>query len=122
MKSNFKKLSTGLIGLSTFFISYAQSKNVTGVVQNETISKIQSNILTEIVSPLLGLATAVTFVLFLYGVVRFLLARANGQSEKFEAGRWHLIWGAVGLTILLSLWGILTSIASFTGSNIWFAK
>ncbi len=96
--------------------------NVTGVVQNDTIANIQSNILTEIVSPLLGLATAIAFALFLYGVVRFLIARANGDSAKFEAGRWHLIWGAVGLTILLSLWGILISIADFTGSNIWFAK
>jgi uncharacterized membrane protein len=97
-------------------------KNVTGVVQNESISKIQSNILTEIVSPLLGFATAIAFLLFLFGVVRFLLARANGESAKYEAGRWHLIWGVVGLTILLSLWGILISIADFTDSNIWFAN
>jgi hypothetical protein len=99
-----------------------ENNNVTGVVQNETIAKIQSDILTEIVSPLLGLATAIAFALFLYGVIRFLIARANGDSAKFEAGRWHLIWGTVGLAILLSLWGVLISIANFTDSNIWFAK
>lgn len=96
--------------------------NVTGVVQNDKIANIQSNIMTEIVSPLLGLATAIAFALFLYGVIRFLLARANGESAKYEAGRWHLIWGIVGLTVLLSLWGILISIGTFTDSNIWFVK
>ena len=87
-----------------------QNRNVTGVVDNSAIANIQSNIMTEIVSPLLGLATAIAFALFLYGVIRFLIARSNGDSSKFEAGRWHLIWGIVGLTILLSLWGILISI------------
>lgn len=99
-----------------------EKKHVTGVVDNSAIAKIQSNIMTELVSPLLGLATAIAFALFLYGVVRFLIARASGDSSKFEAGRWHLVWGIVGLTILLSLWGTLISIGSFTDSNIWFVK
>jgi hypothetical protein len=96
--------------------------HVTGVIQNEAIAKIQDNILTELLNPLLGLATAIAFVLFIYGGIKFMLARANGDASKFEAGRWHLIWGGVGLFILLSLWGILTSIGTFTDSNIWFVK
>ncbi len=96
--------------------------NVTGVVQNEAVAKIQDKILTEIVSPLLGLATAVAFVLFLFGMVRFLIAKSNGESEKFEQGKKHLLWGIAGLFIMLSIWGILIMIAGFTDSNIWFAK
>jgi len=96
--------------------------NVTGVVQNAAIAKMQDNILIEIVNPLLGLATTVAFVLFLFGVVRFLLAKANGESEKFEQGKKHLFWGALGLVVLLSIWGILIGIAGITKSNIWFAK
>ena len=96
--------------------------NITGVVQNETIAKIQDSILTEIISPLLGLATAVSFVLFLYGMLKFLLARANGESDKLDAGKKHIFWGGIGLLILVSIWSILASIGKFTSSNIWFTK
>jgi hypothetical protein len=44
------------------------------------------------------------------------------ESEKFEQGKKHLLWGITGLFIMLSMWGILIMIAGFTDSNIWFAK
>jgi Type IV secretion system pilin len=93
---------------------------ITGTVNNEAVAKIQDNVLTEIVSPLLGLATAIAFVLFLYGVVKFLIARANNDSAKFEAGKKHLFLGLIALFILVSIWTILGQIANITSSNIWF--
>ncbi len=94
--------------------------NLTGTVNNEGVAKIQDFIMTDIVSPLLGLATAIAFVLFLYGIIKFLIARATNDSAKFEAGKKHILWGGIALFILVSMWAILIQIAKITESNVWF--
>lgn len=50
---------------------------------------------------LLGLAA----VYFLYGVYEFI---ANFESEeKRAAGRQHMLWGVIGLFIIISVFGII---------------
>lgn len=93
---------------------------ITGTVNNEGVAKVQDFILTDIVTPLLGLATTLAFILFLYGVVKFLLARASNDVAKFEAGKKHILWGGLALFILVSMWALLGGIAKITNSNIWF--
>ena len=95
---------------------------VTGVVADTTISKYQNNFMTEVISPLIGLATAVAFALFLYGVLRFFINRAGGNVEEIEKGKKHMIWGILALTILISMWSILKGIGGVFSSNFWFVK
>ena len=95
-------------------------QDVTGVIQNSEIAGIQDKILTEIVSPIIGFVSTVAFVLFLYGVVKFLYYRARGEASQFEQGKKHLLYGVLGLAIMFSMWGILIWIAKITGSKIWF--
>ena len=96
-------------------------KNITGVVDNPAIAKIQSNILDIIVNPVLGLATAVSFCLFAYGILRFLINRTTNPEDATK-GKAHILWGGLGLFILLSIWSILISLGSFFDSKIWFVK
>jgi hypothetical protein len=92
---------------------------VTGVVKDSAVSTLQANILTEVVNPLLSVVTAFAFAWFIYGGVRFLLLKDKG-GEEMERGKKHLIFGTIGLFIILSLWGILGFLADATGSNVWF--
>ena len=96
-------------------------KKVTGIVDNAEIANIQSKILTEIVNPILQVALAITFFLFIYGGVRFMMSRVSNPTEASKYSN-HLFWGGLGLFILTSIWGIFNLIGSVTESNFWFLK
>jgi hypothetical protein len=66
---------------------------------------ILGKVITEIFSPLYQLAVAVAFVYFLYGVLMFIINM--NDPEKKNIGKRHLVWGTVGLFIILSVGGIL---------------
>ncbi len=58
-----------------------------------------------IINPLIILLFALATLYFIYGVVQFL---ANGDNEeKKTAGKNHMLWGIVGIAIMISVWGIL---------------
>ncbi len=95
-------------------------QDVTGVVQNSEVARVQDLILTEIVSPIIGLCSAIAFAMFAYGGVKFLYNRARGDINSLEQGKQHLVYGTLGLVVMFSLWGILIWIAKMTGSKIWF--
>ena len=95
--------------------------NITGVVNNPAIAKIQDNILDIIINPILGLSTAIAFALFIFGIFRFLVNRSTNPDET-EKGKKHILWGGLGLLILVSIWSILISIGGFFESNVWFVK
>lgn len=73
--------------------------------------QLLGNITREIFSPLYQLAVAVAFIYFLYGVVKFINAMRN--PEEKNTGKAHLLWGMVGLFIILSVGPILKLFASF---------
>lgn len=61
-----------------------------------------------IINPLIGLIFAVAVAIFLYGVLEFIF---NQQSEeKKTTGKSHMLWGVVGITIMMGVWGILNII------------
>ena len=68
---------------------------------------VLSNVITELFSPMYQLAVGVTIVYFLYGVVRYIIDLNTSNTERQEAGRQHLLYGMIGLFIVLSVGGIL---------------
>lgn len=68
------------------------------------IQKVNDLILTPIIVLLFALAVAY----FLFGLMKFIM---NQDSEEDQvAGKKHMAWGAVGLAIMVSVWGILNLI------------
>lgn len=68
------------------------------------------NVNREIINPLIIFLFALAVVLFLYGLVEFIKNGAN--DEKRTIGKSHMIWGIVGLTIMIGVWAILGIILS----------
>jgi hypothetical protein len=68
--------------------------------------QILTNIITQVFSPLYQVAVGVTILYFLYGVARYVVELNNPDSKT--TGRSHLLWGLVGLFIVLSVGGILS--------------
>ena len=73
----------------------------------EIIAIVSAQILRPIVLLLFALAT----VLFLWGVVEFLINRDN--EEERDRGKRHMIWGIVGLIIMFSATGIICVLINF---------
>lgn len=65
---------------------------------------------TMIINPLIYFLFALAVVFFLYGVLEFIFNQEN--EEKKTTGKSHMLWGIVGITIMLSVWTILNMILS----------
>ena len=64
-----------------------------------------ANVDRFIINPLIIFLFALALVFFLYGVLEFILSAGN--DEKRSTGKSHMIWGIVGLTIMIGVWSIL---------------
>lgn len=77
-------------------VAYAASVNFT---------EFLTNVNREIVNPLISFLFALALVYFLYGMFQFI---ASGTSdEKKTSGKSHMLWGVIGLSIMLGVWFIL---------------
>ena len=76
----------------------------------ELVIKVQ-DALEAIIPLLLVIAT----VVFLVGVVRYITA--GGDEEKLTTGRNTMIWGIVGLAVMLSVWGLAKIIVTTLGTG-----
>lgn len=73
------------------------------------------NVDNMIINPLIGLLFALAIVYFLYGVFEFLSNQAN--EEKKTTGKSHMMWGIIGITIMMGVWTILSIVLNTLGIN-----
>lgn len=68
-----------------------------------------------ILSGLVPLIVALAVVFFLYGVQKYILAGAS--EEKVKEGRNMMIYGIIGLFVMVSVWGLvrLVTLTFFQG-------
>lgn len=83
---------------------YLFSPNIAYASLNDFLTKVNA----QIVNPLIKFLFALAIAYFLYGVFEFISNQAN--EEKKTTGKSHMIWGIVGITIMLGVWGILSII------------
>ena len=57
------------------------------------------------IKPLTVLIMALSMLVFLWGVVRFIFA--SDDPKKITEGRTAMMWGIVGLFVMVSLWGLV---------------
>jgi len=85
-------------------IAYAASTNLNDFIKNVD---------NMIVNPLISLLFALAVVYFLYGVFEFLVNQTS--EEKKTSGKSHMLWGIIGITIMLGVWAILSIILNTLG-------
>ena len=77
-------------------VAYAASSSFDGFLTN--VNKL-------IINPLISLLFALAIVYFLYGVFEFVM---NSENEEAKTnGKSHMLWGVIGITIMLGVWTIL---------------
>ncbi len=90
-------------------VAYAMSTTLNGF-----IGKVD----TLIINPLIVLLFALALAYFLYGGFEFIASGAN--DEKKTTGKSHMLWGVLGLTIMMGVWfilGVIMSSLGITGIN-----
>lgn len=80
--------------------------------------QVLGRVVTEVFSPLYQAVAGVAFLYFLYGVVMFIINM--NDPEKKNTGKQHLLWGTIGLFIILSVGGILQLFNSILGGMFQF--
>lgn len=102
------KLIPGFLVSFLALPAYAQ-----GATVQDLIRKIVTGILQPVVALLFGLAT----VIFLWGVIQYVIAQAGDEKKLADAKR-VMIWGIIGLFIMASAWGIVQVLCDFFGTCV----
>ncbi len=76
----------------------------------QLITKIKS----EIVDPLISFLFILGLLFFLYGVWE--LVRGAESEEARATGRQHIMWGVIGMFIMISFYGIMNIICRTIGA------
>ena len=71
----------------------------------ELVDLIISSVLKPIVPLLVGLAV----VVFIYGVIIIMFSEGG---EKKEQGKMYMIWGIIGIFVMVSVWGLVNILQS----------
>ncbi len=108
----FLLLSALALMVTPFSLALAQVGTVgatttcSGAVNNITdvICKV-GNILNKIIPVVIVLGV----LYFVWGVVSFVLA---GDEEAKTAGRDRMIWGIIGLVVIVGMWGLVRIVAN----------
>lgn len=80
---------------------------------SESLNQFLGKVDTMILNPLIVLLFALALIYFLYGVFEFVSGQDN--DEKKTTGKSHMIWGVIGLTIMMGVWFIMGVILNTLG-------
>lgn len=73
-----------------------------------SVDSFVSNVNKLIINPLIILLFALAVVYFLYGVFQFISNQDNEEAKT--KGKSHMIWGVIGIVIMLGVFTILNII------------
>lgn len=71
---------------------------------------------TYVIDPIILVVFSAGFFLFMYGAVEMLINLNKGGDTK--EGKQHMIWGIVGMLIMVSVEGIINLVAGTFGLDI----
>lgn len=78
-----------------------------------TAQGIIDSITTMIFQPIAYLLFSIGFLVFMWGLVEFIANPTNSANK--EKGKKHMIFGVLGLLIMVSVWGIVDLITNTLG-------
>ena len=75
-------------------------------------------LIKNILNPLLYVLFSVALIVFVWGIVEFLWGQTRGTDENANNGKRHLLWGLIGLFIMLTAASIIGLVVNsfFPGS------
>ncbi|MDQ5971604.1 MAG: hypothetical protein QG566_550 [Patescibacteria group bacterium] len=84
-------------------------------IAEASVGTLMQSINRVILNPLIVFLFACAMLFFLYGVMQFIINPANEEMKK--KGKSHMIWGVVGMAIMVSVFGIMQIILNTLGGS-----
>ena len=78
--------------------------------------KILSRVNEYIINPLIGLMFSLALAYFIWGVISFIHHSADPSKRK--EGLDHIIWGLVGIFIMVSVYGLIRLVGNTLGMDL----
>lgn len=75
------------------------------------VGKLVEAITNAIINPLIALLFSAGLLVFVWGLVQFLMG-VNEESDKKEDGKRHMLWGVVGMFIMVAAGAIINVVAN----------
>lgn len=89
-------------GYSIVPIAYA-------AVNTAAFANVVDPVITQIIYPIVYFIFALGVLIFAYGVIEMII---KGSAEARETGRKHILFGVIGMFIMLSAWGIINFVSN----------
>lgn len=102
MKNILKKY----IGVGTVSLLFP----LVALASNTTTTDLLNNISKFIINPIIFTLFSIAFVVFIWGLVQF-VANLDNEEARSTGGK-HMIWGLIGMAIMVSVNGIIGIIDS----------
>ena len=78
-----------------------------------SVQTLMNSISRVILNPLITLLFAAAVVYFIYGLAQYLLNPENEEIRKTSKS--HMLWGIIGIFIMVSVFGIMNMITNTLG-------
>ena len=72
-----------------------------------TIGSLLNNV-GQVANRAISLLFVIATLVFLWGIIRYVIA--GGDEDKLKEGRQYIIYGLVGLAVMLAVWGIVGAV------------
>lgn len=76
-----------------------------------TVQEIIQKTMTQVVQPFVNFLIVLATAIFIWGVIEFIAGAEN--EKKRSDGKKHIVWGLVGLTIMVAATGLMWVIVNF---------
>lgn len=76
-----------------------------------TVEEIVGKVISQAIQPLIGFMMFLATVVFVYGIVEF-IAGADNEKKRTD-GKQHIIWGLLGLFIMVAASGLMWVLVRF---------
>ena len=96
--------------MDILFNNIANAASDTGALDSTTLI---NGIVANVFNPIIKILFALALLMFLWGVAMFVFNAAD--EAKRSEGKKHIIWGLVGMTIMISVTGITGIVKGIIG-------
>ncbi len=79
----------------------------------DSVSALIGRINIFIINPILQLLFVAALVFFMWGIFQFILNAENDEARN--AGKRHMVWGVIGMFIMVGFYGILAIVTKTFG-------
>jgi hypothetical protein len=101
----------GMSGTGTPELQVRYQTNAVSCSQDfDTVTGIINYVTCSISNSFIPILVALALLVFFYGVVRYVIA-GDGSDDR-EEGRWFMIYGIIGLFVMVSVWGLVSVISN----------